>query len=110
MKRNRSAGAWKSLVMIGSIGMAKVFLYTSPRRIYSIALPASWVGLFGAQQYSAAKHGVLGLMRALDSIAASEDIRTACIHPWFTGKPSPSPHSLFYFTVVAQTPASSTGS
>jgi hypothetical protein len=59
---------------------------------------------------TAVQRGVLGLMRALDSIAASEDIRTACIHPWFTGKPSPSPHSLFYFTVVAQTPASSTGS
>jgi hypothetical protein len=27
-------------------------------------------------------------MRSLDPIATSEDIHTACIHPWFTGKPS----------------------
>jgi NAD(P)-dependent dehydrogenase (short-subunit alcohol dehydrogenase family) len=47
---------------------------------------ASWVGLFAAQQYSAAKHGVLGLMRSLDPFAESDNIRTACIHPWFTGK------------------------
>ncbi|KAI0293436.1 hypothetical protein BC826DRAFT_383116 [Russula brevipes] len=64
MKRDRPAGAWKSLVMIGSM--------------------ASWVGLFTAQQYTASKHGVLGLMRSLDSVLAGEDIRIACIHPWFT--------------------------
>lgn len=63
MKRNRTADAWKSLVMIGSI--------------------ASWVGFFTAQQYTASKHAVLGLMRSLDPIAVGENIRTACIHPWF---------------------------
>ncbi|KAI0003397.1 hypothetical protein BJV74DRAFT_764510 [Russula compacta] len=60
------AGEWKSLVLIGSM--------------------ASWVGLFTARQYTAAKHGVLGLMRSLDPVVAGENIRTACIHPWFTGK------------------------
>jgi len=64
MKRNRPAGALKTLVMIGSM--------------------ASWVGLVTAQQYTAAKHGVLGLMRSLDPIVDGENIRTACIHPWFT--------------------------
>ena len=29
-------------------------------------------------------------MRSLDPFAASDDIRTACIHPWFTGKHCPS--------------------
>ncbi|KAI0296844.1 hypothetical protein BC826DRAFT_187240 [Russula brevipes] len=64
MKRDRPAGAWKSLVMTGSM--------------------ASWIGLPHAQQYSTAKHGVLGLMRSLDPVLAGEDIRIACIHPWFT--------------------------
>jgi len=63
MKRNRTVDAWKSLVMIGSV--------------------ASWVGFFSAQQYTASKHAVLGLMRSLDPIVTSENIRTACIHPWF---------------------------
>ncbi|KAH9048245.1 NAD(P)-binding protein [Lactarius hengduanensis] len=63
MKHNRTADAWKSLVMIGSI--------------------ASWVGFFSAQQYTASKHAVLGLMRSLDPIVAGENVRTACIHPWF---------------------------
>ncbi|KAH9055930.1 NAD(P)-binding protein [Lactarius vividus] len=63
MKHNRTADSWKSLVMIGSV--------------------ASWVGFFSAQQYTASKHAVLGLMRSLDPIIAGENIRTACIHPWF---------------------------
>jgi hypothetical protein len=52
----------------------------------SYCLVASWVGLSTAQQYTAAKHGVLGLMRSLDPVVEGKDIRTACIHPWFTGK------------------------
>jgi NAD(P)-dependent dehydrogenase (short-subunit alcohol dehydrogenase family) len=61
---------------------------------------ASWIGLFTAQQYTASKHGVLGLMRSLDSVLAGEDIRIACIHPWFTGKPkkkerTPRPFLMF---------------
>jgi len=64
MKHNRPPGAWKALVMTGSM--------------------ASWVGLFTAQQYTMAKHGVLGLMRSLDPVVEGKDIRTACIHPWFT--------------------------
>lgn len=63
VKRNRAPGAWKAIVMIGSI--------------------ASWHGIPKAPQYAAAKHGVLGLMRSLDPIAAEEDIRLAVIHPWF---------------------------
>ncbi|KAI9456466.1 NAD(P)-binding protein [Russula earlei] len=64
MKLHRSPGAWKSLVIIGSM--------------------ASWIGLFAAQQYTASKHAVLGLIRSLDPVVESENIRTACIHPWFT--------------------------
>ncbi len=38
-----------------------------------------------APQYTASKHGVLGLMRALDPIIAADNIRIAVIHPWFAG-------------------------
>jgi NAD(P)-dependent dehydrogenase (short-subunit alcohol dehydrogenase family) len=46
---------------------------------------ASWQGLAKAPQYSASKHGVLGLMRALDPVVAADNIRIAAIHPWFAG-------------------------
>jgi NAD(P)-dependent dehydrogenase (short-subunit alcohol dehydrogenase family) len=38
-----------------------------------------------APQYTASKHGVLGIMRALDAITAEDNIRIAVIHPWFAG-------------------------
>ncbi|KAH9988734.1 hypothetical protein BJV77DRAFT_1020304 [Russula vinacea] len=44
---------------------------------------ASWQGVSRAPQYSASKHGVLGLMRALDASTAEDNIRIAVIHPWF---------------------------
>jgi len=63
VKRNRASDSWKAIVMMGSV--------------------ASWNSLPGAPQYTASKHGVLGLMRALDPIAARNNIRLAAIHPWF---------------------------
>jgi len=63
VKRNRAPDSWKAIVMMGSV--------------------ASWNSLPGAPQYTASKHGVLGLMRALDPIAARNNIRLAAIHPWF---------------------------
>ena len=44
------------------------------------------MGIMKAPQYSASKHGVLGLMRALDPIVTADNIRIAAIHPWFAGK------------------------
>jgi NAD(P)-dependent dehydrogenase (short-subunit alcohol dehydrogenase family) len=46
---------------------------------------ASWQAIPRAPQYSASKHGVLGLMRALDPVVAADNIRIAAIHPWFAG-------------------------
>ncbi|KAH9980435.1 NAD(P)-binding protein [Russula compacta] len=63
VKHNRAPGSWKAIVMIGSM--------------------ASWAGIANAPQYSASKHGVLGLMRALDLITETNNIRIAVIHPWF---------------------------
>ena len=40
-------------------------------------------------------------MRSLDPFAESDDIRTACIHPWFTGKRFPrSPYPDFSPVIV----------
>ena len=44
------------------------------------------MGVSKAPQYAASKHGVLGLMRALDPIVTADNIRIAAIHPWFAGK------------------------
>jgi len=63
VKRNRAPDSWKAIVLIGSV--------------------ASWVGIARAPQYAASKHGVLGLMRALDPIVTPDNIRIAAIHPWF---------------------------
>ncbi|KAI9508066.1 hypothetical protein F5148DRAFT_1303878 [Russula earlei] len=63
IQRNRAPDSWKAIVMMGSI--------------------ASWQGIPRAPQYSASKHGVLGLMRALDPIVSGDNIRIAVIHPWF---------------------------
>lgn len=46
---------------------------------------ASWQGVSLAPQYTASKHGVLGLMRALDPRTEADNIRIAVIHPWFAG-------------------------
>ncbi|KAH9055809.1 hypothetical protein EDB83DRAFT_1088739 [Lactarius deliciosus] len=63
VKRNRTPDSWKAIVLLGSV--------------------ASWVGITGAPQYGASKHGVLGLMRAIDPIVTPDNIRIAAIHPWF---------------------------
>jgi NAD(P)-dependent dehydrogenase (short-subunit alcohol dehydrogenase family) len=60
-------------------------LHYTEKRIGNSTNAASWTGISKATQYTASKHGVLGLMRALDSIVAEEDIRIAVIHPWFAG-------------------------
>ena len=43
------------------------------------------MGISKAPQYAASKHGVLGLMRAIDPIVTADNIRIAAIHPWFAG-------------------------
>lgn len=50
-----------------------------------------------APQYTASKHGVLGLMRALDPIVAVDNIRIAVIHPWFAGALADLCATMFHF-------------
>ncbi|EIN12897.1 NAD(P)-binding protein [Punctularia strigosozonata HHB-11173 SS5] len=53
------------------------------KAIVLIASIASWIALFEGPIYSASKHGVLGLMRALAPLYAKDNIRISSIHPWF---------------------------
>jgi len=44
---------------------------------------ASWQSIPGAPMYSASKHAILGVMRALYMPCLQDGIRVAVIHPWF---------------------------
>lgn len=44
--------------------------------------------------YSASKHGVLGLMRALHPSCKHEGIRVSIIHPWFASTAILAPHIM----------------
>ena len=83
VKRNRGPDSWKAIVLTGSVG-AYLTSSDSTDLTYSI-LAASWVGMSKAPQYSASKHGVLGMMRAIDKMVTADNIRIATIHPWFAG-------------------------
>ncbi|KAA1467034.1 NAD(P)-binding protein [Dentipellis sp. KUC8613] len=63
LKKNRTAGQWKSVVLIGSM--------------------ASWNPIPGGPQYTAAKHAILGFMRSLYPTLDAQDIRVASIHPFY---------------------------
>ncbi|KAF5380519.1 hypothetical protein D9615_004749 [Tricholomella constricta] len=62
---NREFGSTtlKALVLIGSI--------------------ASWLGITRGSLYTASKHAVLGIMRSLYPTFSRNNIRIACIHPFF---------------------------
>ncbi|KAF8629223.1 hypothetical protein AX17_005806 [Amanita inopinata Kibby_2008] len=60
---NKKPGQLKAVVLIGSM--------------------ASWLSLPRGELYAASKHAVLGLMRSISITFAMQDIRTACIHPFF---------------------------
>ncbi|KAE9391427.1 NAD(P)-binding protein [Gymnopus androsaceus JB14] len=58
-----NAPSLKSVVLIGSM--------------------SSWAGFSPAPVYSATKHGVLGLMRSVDSNFERKGVRVACVTPFF---------------------------
>ncbi|KAJ2917753.1 hypothetical protein MD484_g2653, partial [Candolleomyces efflorescens] len=60
---NKKDGDLKSIVLIGSV--------------------ASWVGIPKGNIYSASKHAILGLMRAMYRTLDVKGIRVSCIHPFF---------------------------
>ncbi|EGO00337.1 hypothetical protein SERLA73DRAFT_180884 [Serpula lacrymans var. lacrymans S7.3] len=77
--------------LLGALYTAHLALYYlkvgsvpgSLKAIIFMASMSSWQAIPGGTMYSAAKHGVLGVMRSLDPILALDGIRTNAIHPWF---------------------------
>ncbi|VDB86849.1 unnamed protein product [Peniophora sp. CBMAI 1063] len=63
LQQHRTADDCKALILMGSM--------------------SSWQSIPKGPEYSASKHGVLGLMRSLNQTLSPERIRTAVIHPWF---------------------------
>lgn len=58
--------------------------------------------LYGAALYTASKHAVLGLQRALSPVCTAMGIRSGSVHPWFAGKEMlPAIHKILleYMTV-----------
>ncbi|THU96729.1 NAD-binding protein [Dendrothele bispora CBS 962.96] len=56
---------------------------TSLKAIVMIGSMASWLGIPPAPVYTAAKHGVLGVVRSLDPVLAQKNIRINAICPFF---------------------------
>ncbi|KIK69270.1 hypothetical protein GYMLUDRAFT_35336 [Collybiopsis luxurians FD-317 M1] len=55
----------------------------SLKAIVLLGSMSSWVALPPAPTYTASKHAVLGLMRSLDPFLSLQNIRIACITPFF---------------------------
>ncbi|KAJ8517966.1 hypothetical protein ONZ45_g4912 [Pleurotus djamor] len=68
----------------------------SLKALVLIGSMASWAGIPKATLYSASKHAVLGVMRSLEPMLESENIRIGTIHPFFADTNIvPTPVKLF---------------
>ncbi|KAK7037647.1 hypothetical protein VNI00_010867 [Paramarasmius palmivorus] len=82
--QNHTPGSLKAVVLIGSI--------------------ASWQAIPIGPEYSASKHAVLGVMRALHPIYLQAGIRTACIHPFFADTDILRPLAKLFLAGIPLTP------
>jgi SDR family mycofactocin-dependent oxidoreductase len=80
--------AWQTMVDVNLTGVWRTCKVTAPHLIArgsgSITLVSSIAGLrglLGVAHYTAAKHGVVGLMRSLANELAPHDIRVNSVHP-----------------------------
>jgi SDR family mycofactocin-dependent oxidoreductase len=83
-----SDSAWQTMVDVNLSGVWRTCMATAPHLIGrgsgSIILVSSIAGLrglLGVAHYTAAKHGVVGLMRSLASELAPHGIRVNSVHP-----------------------------
>ncbi|KAF8070808.1 hypothetical protein FPV67DRAFT_1043792 [Lyophyllum atratum] len=65
------------------LGVNRELGSTTLKAVVLIGSMASWLGVPKASMYAASKHAVLGLMRSLYPEFHLQNIRIACIHPWF---------------------------
>lgn len=83
-----SEAAWRTMLDINLTGVWNTCTATAPHLIErgagSMVLTSSIAGLrglVGVAHYTAAKHGVVGLMRSLAHDLASHNVRVNCVHP-----------------------------
>lgn len=83
-----SEAAWRTMLDINLTGVWNTCTATAPHLISrgagSMVLTSSIAGLrglVGVAHYTAAKHGVVGLMRSLAHDLASHNVRVNCVHP-----------------------------
>lgn len=83
-----SEAAWRTMLDINLTGVWNTCTATAPHLINrgagSMVLTSSIAGLrglVGVAHYTAAKHGVVGLMRSLAHDLASHNVRVNCVHP-----------------------------
>jgi NAD(P)-dependent dehydrogenase (short-subunit alcohol dehydrogenase family) len=81
----RSEHDLKALILIGSVGKLLSLIFLN-LLILILLNTASWRAMTGGNLYAASKHAVLGLMRSKYPLFATENIRIACIHPFYAGK------------------------
>jgi len=86
LQRNAEKGALRSIILLGSM--------------------ASWQATAGGPLYSATKHSMLGLMRALHVDLRPHGIRVGIIHPWFAETNIITPEWKDYLTGIPLTPVS----
>ncbi|MFV8054242.1 mycofactocin-coupled SDR family oxidoreductase [Mycobacterium sp. 48b] len=83
-----SEAAWRTMLDINLTGVWNTCAATAPHLIErgagSMVLTSSIAGLrglVGVAHYTAAKHGVVGLMRSLAHDLAPHNVRVNCVHP-----------------------------
>jgi SDR family mycofactocin-dependent oxidoreductase len=88
MATELSAAAWQTMLDVNLTGVWRTCKVTAPHLIArgsgSITLVSSIAGLrglLGVAHYTAAKHGVVGLMRSLAKDLAPHGIRVNSVHP-----------------------------
>jgi SDR family mycofactocin-dependent oxidoreductase len=88
MATELSAAAWQTMLDVNLTGVWRTCKVTAPHLIArgsgSITLVSSIAGLrglLGVAHYTAAKHGVVGLMRSLANELAPHGIRVNSVHP-----------------------------
>jgi len=60
---------------------------TSVKALVFIGSVAALTSLPGSVLYTASKHGVLGIQRAISPVCTARGIRTGSVHPWFVETP-----------------------
>jgi NAD(P)-dependent dehydrogenase (short-subunit alcohol dehydrogenase family) len=69
----------RAIVLLGSMGNSDCVVVHSLAHV----ITASWQPSSGTPLYSATKHGMPGLMRALYADCRIAGVRMGIVHPWF---------------------------